>query len=186
MIDFHTHILPQIDDGSKSVEETFKLLKEAENAGFKKIISTSHYIENYYEVDAIERKAWVDALNQKTDLKLYLGNEIYITNNIVELLRQNKVTTINGTKYLLFELPLNINEQPLNLNDFIYTVLNNKMIPILAHPERYLFAQKNPDLIYDLIQKGVLMQCNYGSIIGLYGKRAQIIVKQFYKNNLYK
>ena len=158
MIDFHTHILPQIDDGSKSVEETFKLLKEAENAGFKKIISTSHYIENYYEVDAIERKAWVDAFNQKTNLKLYLGNEIYITNNIIELLRQNKVTTINATKYLLFEMPLNINEPPLNLNDFIYTVFNNKMIPILAHPERYLFVQKRPDLIYDLIQKGVLMQ----------------------------
>ena len=55
--------------------------------GLKKIISTSHYIENYYEVDAIERKAWVDAFNQKANLKLYLGNEIYITNNIIELLK---------------------------------------------------------------------------------------------------
>ena len=49
MIDFHTHILPNIDDGSKSIEETFNLIKEAEKAGFKKIISTSHYLEKYHE-----------------------------------------------------------------------------------------------------------------------------------------
>ena len=59
MIDFHSHIIPSIDDGSKSVEETFNLMKEAQKAGFDKIISTSHYMEGYYEVTNREREVWI-------------------------------------------------------------------------------------------------------------------------------
>ena len=62
MIDFHSHILPNVDDGSKSVEETFKLLEEAKDAGFEGIISTSHYMEEYYEVSVAERKVWLREL----------------------------------------------------------------------------------------------------------------------------
>ena len=187
MIDFHTHILPNIDDGSKSIEETFNLIKEAEKAGFKKIISTSHYLEKYYEVDVIERKAWIDTLNKtikerNEKIKLYLGNEIYFSDNIIKLLEEGKATTINNTSYLLFELPLNA--KPFNIYNIIYELLEYKLIPVLAHPERYTFVQSEPELVYDLIQKGVLMQCNYGSIIGQYGKKAQIIVKKLYENNM--
>ena len=187
MIDFHSHILPNVDDGSKSVEETFELLKEAKNAGFDAIISTSHYMEEYYEVNVAERKVWIDALSDKLgtkniDLKLYLGNEIYITENIIKLLEERKATSINNTNYVLFECPLN--SEPLNMYDIIYDMLEYKLVPILAHPERYSFVQKNPNLIYDLIQKGVLMQSNYGSIIGLYGDKAQIIVKKLLENNM--
>ena len=62
MIDFHSHILPNIDDGSRSIEETFNLIKEAEKVGFEAIISTSHYMENYYETDVPEREVWVKAI----------------------------------------------------------------------------------------------------------------------------
>ena len=75
MIDFHSHILPNIDDGSKSVEETFELLKEAKQVGFDEIISTSHYMEEYYEVNVAEREAWVDAISKnmhRVDLDLKL------------------------------------------------------------------------------------------------------------------
>ena len=58
MIDFHSHILPNIDDGSRSIEETFNLIKEAKQAGFEAIISTSHYMENYYETDVPEREVY--------------------------------------------------------------------------------------------------------------------------------
>ena len=99
MIDFHSHILPNIDDGSKSVEETFNLIKEAETAGFDTIISTSHYMEGYYEVENKERRIWIDALNQKLkeqniNVQLYLGNEIYITENIINLLENDKACFI--------------------------------------------------------------------------------------------
>lgn len=187
MIDFHTHILPNVDDGSKSVEETFSLLAEAKNVGFDAIISTSHYIEDHYDVEVAEREVWIKALSENLykknlDLKLYLGNEIYITENIIELIKTGKATTINNTNYVLFEFPLNT--KPMNMYDIIYDMLGNKFIPVLAHPERYSFVQSNPTLVYDLIEKGVLMQSNYGSILGLYGEKAQLIVRKLLENNM--
>ena len=63
MIDFHSHIIPNVDDGSKSVEETFCMLEEAKNVGFTGVISTSHYIEKYYTSDVEERKTWISAIS---------------------------------------------------------------------------------------------------------------------------
>lgn len=187
MIDFHSHILPNIDDGSRSIEETFNLIKEAKNVGFDAIISTSHYMENYYETDTPEREVWVNAIYENLqakniDIRLYLGNEIYLSENIIKLLEEGKASTINDTSYVLFEMPLNA--EPMNLYDLVYQMLQCKLVPILAHPERYSFVQKEPELIYDLIQKGVLMQANYGSIIGQYGEKAKIIVKKFFENKM--
>ena len=187
MIDFHSHILPNIDDGSRSIEETFNLIKEAKNVGFNAIVSTSHYMENYYETNVPEREVWINAIYENLqvkniDIRLYLGNEIYLTENIIKLLEEGKASTINDTSYVLFEMPLNA--EPLNLYDIVYEMIQCKLVPILAHPERYSFVQKDPELIYDLIQKGVLMQANYGSIIGQYGEKAKMIVKKFLKNNM--
>ena len=187
MIDFHTHILPNIDDGSRSIDETFNLIKEAKEVGFDGIILTSHYIENFYETDVPERDVWVKAISENLgakgiDTDLYLANEIYISENMMGLLEQRKASTINNSCYVLFELPLN--EEPLNLYDVIYSLQENKLIPILAHPERYSFVQKEPELIYDLIEKGVLMQANFGSILGIYGEKAQMIVRKFFESNM--
>ena len=187
MIDFHSHIIPNIDDGSRSIEETFNLLKEAKEAGFESIILTSHYIENYYETNVPERDMWVKAIsenlqNKGIDINLYLGNEIYMSDNMMQLLIDGKASTINNSCYVLFEMPLNV--EPMNLYDVIYSLQENKLIPVLAHPERYKFIQKEPELVYDLIEKGVLMQANYGSILGQYGDKAEIIVRKFFESNM--
>lgn len=187
MIDVHSHILPNIDDGSRSIEETFNLIKEAKEAGFEGIVCTSHYMENYYETNRPEREVWINAIhenleNKNIDMNLYLGNEIYMSDNIIELLEDGKATTMNDTSYVLFELPMNT--EPMNLYDMVYEMQQYKIVPILAHPERYSFVQTDPELIYDLIDKGVLMQANYGSIIGQYGKKAQMIVQKFLENNM--
>ena len=170
MIDVHSHILPNIDDG-----------------GFEGIICTSHYMENYYETDRPEREVWINAIhenlkNKNIEMNLYLGNEIYMSDNIIKLLEDGKATTMNDTSYVLFELPLNV--EPMNLYDMVYEMQQYKIVPILAHPERYSFVQTDPELIYDLIDKGVLMQANYGSIVGQYGKKAQMIVQKFLENNM--
>ena len=187
MIDIHSHILPNIDDGSRSIDETFNLIKEAKNVGFDAIVLTSHYMEGYYETNVPERKVWVNAIYENLqakniDINLYLGNEIYMSENIIKLLEEGKASTINDTSYVLFELPLNA--EPLNLYDTIYEMQQYKLVPILAHPERYSFVQREPELVYDLVEKGVLMQANYGSIIGQYGNKAQMIVKKFFEGNM--
>ena len=187
MIDFHTHILPNIDDGSRSVEETFQMIKEAKSVGFDSIISTSHYIENYYESSVEERTEWINALSEalkkeNINMNLYLGNEVYFSENIIHLLNENKIAKINNSRYMLFEFAMNV--KPINVYDVIYEMLQNKIVPILAHPERYMFVQEDPGLIYDLIDTGVLMQANYASIIGWYGPRAEILAKKFLESNM--
>ena len=177
MIDIHTHILPNIDDGSKSIEETFNLIKEAKSVGFDSIVLTSHYMEGYYETNSPEREVWLDAIRENLeakniDIKLYLGNEIYMSENIIKLLEEGKATTMNNTSYVLFEMPLNA--EPLNLYDIIYEMQQYKIVPILAHPERYSFVQQDPEL----------MQANYGSIIGQYGEKAEVMVKKLFENNM--
>ena len=187
MIDFHTHIIPNVDDGSRSVEETFQLLQEAEKCGFNKIISTSHYMEGYFESPNWERRVWIDNLNKKLkeqgiNIEIILANEIYLSENIIKLLEQDKASTINNTSYVLFEMPLN--SKPLDLFDLTYEMLGNKLVPILAHPERYSFIQKEPNIIFELIEKGVLMQCNYGSFDGLYGSKAEALSRKMLSNNM--
>lgn len=184
MIDFHSHILPGIDDGSRNLEQSIAMVNEAKEAGFTKIISTSHYMENYYECNERDRRQLLKKVQGNVQgIELILGNEIYITNNIIELLQNGQASSINGTKYVLFEFPL-ITTRPMNDKEVIYRLVENGYIPIIAHPERYPFIQENPDYLFELEEMGALFQANYGSIIGMYGLKAKKTLKILLKNNL--
>lgn len=183
MIDFHSHILPKIDDGSKSYEETMVMLEEAQNVGFDKIISTSHYAVGCYEAPEYKRKEIIEELNLEENIpQIILGSEIFLTYNIIDLLKEYKASTINATNYVLIELPLK--NQFSNLKDVINRLKENNYRPILAHPERYFVVQKNFKFLYELKDMGVLFQANYGSILGKYGFAAKCTVKKMLKNNL--
>ena len=187
MIDVHSHIVFEVDDGAKSIEQSIEIIKEAYNSGFNKIIATPHYIEGYYENATQEIGKRISLISDELKkincpIKIMQGNEIYITENIIKLLNEEKVASLANSKYVLFELPLN--SEDMNLNKVVYHLLENGKIPVLAHPERYPFVQKNPNVLFDLIEKGVLLQANYGSIIGQYGKGAKNTVKKMFKHNM--
>lgn len=183
MIDFHSHILPEIDDGSKSYEESLKMLEEARNIGFNTIISTSHYAIDCFEAPEYKRKGLIEDLNSENNVpKIILGSEIFLTYNILDLLKEFKASTINGTNYVLIELPLR--NQFNNLKSVINILKENDYRPIIAHPERYLYIQKNFKDLYALKDLGILFQCNYGSILGYYGLRAKFTIKKMLKNGL--
>ena len=187
MIDLHSHIIFGVDDGSKTIEDSIEMILEAEEAGFTDIIATPHYMESAYEVPKEQIKEKMnDIINILKDnnvrINIHQGNEIYITNNIVDLLNNNLVSTLANSKYVLFETPMNV--EPLNLLDVVYTLLENKKVPIIAHPERYEFIQKDPNKLIELIENGVLFQANYGSIIGQYGKEAQKTLVKLLQNNM--
>ena len=202
MIDFHSHILPNIDDGSTSMEESVNLIKEAAQTGFTGIILTSHYLQNYYECVEEERKALLVELAEQTEMndastrkynvldagnkvelpKLYLGSEIYITTEIVELLKEGKASTINGTNYVLFELPMN--SKPLFAKDVVYKLIQNGYKPIIAHPERYSYVKEDIQFARELKDMGALFQSNYGSVIGMYGSTAKKTLKKLLKEDL--
>lgn len=184
MIDFHSHILPEIDDGSQSYEETKNMLKEALDAGFDKIISTSHYAIGCFEAPEYKRKEIIEEINsEKEEIpEIVLGSEIFLTHNIIDLLEEYKASTINGTNYILIELPLR--QYFNNLKDLIIRLQENNYKLILAHPERYLTVQKDFKLLYELKDMGVIFQVNYGSLLGKYGFSAKRIAKKMLKNNL--
>jgi protein-tyrosine phosphatase len=187
MIDFHSHILPGVDDGSRDIEESIAMIKEAKKAGFDKIILTSHYIEDYYKSSVAERKEILEKLKkrvaeEKIDIELCLGNELFITSNVLDLLKKGEICTQCFSRYVLFELPFN--NKPLNVLEVINNIKRQGMIPVLAHPERYSYFYKNPEEYNELSQEGVLFQVNFGSLLGQYGSRAEIIARYLIECNM--
>ena len=186
MIDIHSHIIPNVDDGARSVEETFNILKEAQEAGFTDVILTSHFLLNYYETNAQELIFWKEKLQevlkkQGTKINLHSGMEIYITNQMEELLENKKILTLANSRYMLIELPLATN---VKYFDYVVYYLEAKGIkPIIAHPESDKCVQKDPDIVEEYIEKGCLIQCNYGSIVNLYGREAEKTIKTLLKKN---
>ena len=171
MKDLHTHILYGIDDGVKTIEESIKILNDLATRGVTDIVLTPHYIEDTtYNANNEEKRKRLEVLKQKlsdkkTNINLYLGNEVYIDENIPNLL-EKEISTINGGKYILMELPLN--SKSLILDEVLYKLSKLNLIPIIAHPERYSSYYKDYDFFSNLIEKGCLLQLNLGSIYGSY------------------
>ena len=169
MIDIHSHILPGIDDGSKSIDESVEMVKEAREAGFDTIISTSHYMEDYYEADVKTRRKLINQLERKLakeniGIEILEGSEIYISDNINNLIKGKKASRLCESQYVLFEFPLNA--KPYNIFELIFEIQKGNFIPILAHPERYRFIQDDPNILLEMIDRGVLMQSNYRKLCG--------------------
>lgn len=185
MTDTHSHILFGIDDGSSSLNESIEILKKMKETGFNNVILTPHYIEgsvfNSNNIDKINRYEMLleELEKQNIDINIYLGNEIFISNNILNNLKRNQIFSINNSKYLLIELPFH--NKILNLEDIIYEIKVQGYTPIIAHPERYTYFQENKELLDKLKDDDVLFQANYASILGYYGKKSEKLIKYMLK-----
>ena len=111
-----------------------------------------------------------------------MGNEVFINNNIYELLNKGEISTINSSRYLLIEFPLD--QKLKTITDTLYELKIKGIIPIIAHPERYQYVKENINIVNDWINEGALLQSNYGSIAGIYGEQAKRVVKKLLKKNL--
>ena len=195
MIDLHLHILPGIDDGSSSLEESVRMAKRLSELGFKGAFCTSHYIaDSPQAADNQTKNRLREKLQTELDkagikLKLMPGNEIYIDPKMVDYLTKGKASCLGGElsskkkhQHVLFELPFYAEVS--YLRDIIFELKAKGLVPILAHPERYLFIQKNKEVVFELKKLGVKLQSNYGSIVGQYGGKAKKIMKFLLKNRL--
>lgn len=187
MIDIHNHILFGIDDGCINIDESIILLKQMQKIGFSKIVLTPHYIKGTTQVsNNLEKEYKLKLLKEKIkenkiNIDLYLGNEIFITDDIIKLLHNENVSSINKSRYVLIELPFE--NEIIGLVDILYELKYNKLIPIIAHPERYIYFQNNISKITELREEGILFQINYASILGLYGRKAKKTAKNLLKND---
>ena len=195
MIDLHLHILPGIDDGSGSIEESVKMARKLAGLGFNGVFCTSHYIADSPQVadnqtkNRLREKLQAELDKAGIKLKLMPGNEIYIDPKMVEFLTTKKATCLGGdfnarkkNQHVLFELPFYAEVS--YLRDIIFELKAKGLVPVLAHPERYLFIQKKKEVIFEIVKLGVKLQSNYGSIVGQYGGKAKKIMKFLLKNRL--
>jgi len=185
MIDIHNHLLFGIDDGSKSIEESIDVLNDMYKYGYTDIILTPHYIKdskyNSSRINNYKRlKELRNALIENDiNINLFLGNEIYIDEDIFELIKNGIVSTLNNTRYILIELPMSGEYEDYK---YIFSDLMRKGCKIiLAHPERYIAFQKDFNKIYELEKLGVYFQSNLGSIVGDYGIEAEKTIKRLLK-----
>ena len=188
MIDLHCHILYGIDDGSKTIYESIELIKKAYSNGVTDISFSPHYIlgssynANNKKKKNILKEIQKEIEKQNIKVNLYYGNEVFVENNMLELLEKSEISTINNSKYLLFELPMNNRYN--GIYNLIFELKSKGIQPIIAHPERYSYIQNDPTLMIKLLEQGVLFQSNIGSFYGYYGKTVEKTAKLLLKHNM--
>lgn len=188
MIDIHAHILPDIDDGAQTMRDSVEMVRELAKAGATDIIATPHYVdETIYTSPRDENEKLLDELrrelaNEGVGVELHLGNEIYLNEKIAELVGAGEVATLAGGEYLLVELPMS--GEYAGYEDTMRDLMAAGYKVILAHPERYIAVQNDFTILQNLREMGVLLQCNLGSIIGKYGKRARKVVRKLAKEKM--
>ena len=176
MIDIHSHILPKVDDGSKNIEMSLSMARQYVENGIKHVIATPHFIEDSFNSDNLTNRLALEYLQEQLKLesiplKVYSGNEVYISLKTIEDLISGKISTLNNSKYILIELPMY--DIPIYTEDIIYGLLLKGYIPIIAHPERNSKIVNNPNILYEYIKKGALAQLNLPSLESMYGKSIQ-------------
>ena len=188
MIDIHSHILPGVDDGARTFEDSVRIVKWLAMQGVTDVIATPHYVNETEYVSlraqnlSLLIKLMKELKSENIGVNLYLGNEIYIDRNVAELLRLRKISTLADSKYLLVELPLN-DEYP-DWEDILMDLMARGYRVVLAHPERYAIVQKDYEIIKRLHDAGILLQCNLASLVGRYGKSAQKIIRKLAKDKM--
>ncbi len=178
-IDVHSHIIPAVDDGAQDAAQSVAMLEQLEREGAKAIICTPHYIVDSSSAYTREQnKTLFEILKKCTKLKLYLGNELYIDECLDGLLSKGIVSSLAGSKYVLVELPMSGHFA--DYEDILLDLSRNYKV-ILAHPERYKSFQRDFSLIESLVNEGILLQCNLGTLQGQYGKEALRTLKMILK-----
>lgn len=185
-VDMHSHLIPGIDDGAKTAEDAIILIRGLQELGYQKIITTPHIYKEHYPntKDGILRG--LDEL--KTALKIEniqipieASAEYFMDEHFESLLDKNEILPLNG-KYVLVEM--SFFGAPPKLEEYIFKIQLKGYVPILAHPERYLFFHNDFEQFYELKAKGVLLQLNISSIVGYYGKPIKQIAHRLLKEKL--
>ena len=169
LFDIHCHILPGVDDGSKSMDMSLDMLQIAYEEGTRQIVLTPHYMlgRNQYkanELDTLFEKLKAEAGERWPDLVLYLGNEILWEEGIMDRLRKGDIHTMNGTRYVLVEY--NVQTPFRQIADSIQQLTNARYRPIIAHVERYQSLVKREDRIEEMLRMKALLQMNISSVEG--------------------
>lgn len=188
MIDIHSHILPGVDDGSRSVEESLQIARQEESGGTACIISTPHLYDGgdlgriplFHHV----RQELQEVLIQEgLKLKVLQGLEVYPFPGVLEALDNGTDLSLAGQgKHILIDTPFS--QFPFDFRTFLFQLRMKGLTPILAHPERAPEFQSSPALVQEYAESGCLLQVNAGSLQGKYGPIAANLARDILKRRM--
>lgn len=190
MIDIHAHILPGVDDGSDSMEESIEMAHIAASCGTRVIAATPHcniqrHFKNFEDSSNCREiyQQFKEAIaREKIPLQVVRGMEIFGVGDIQQMIKERKLISLNHSGYYLIEFPFDMH--PEEITDSLDGVFRAGGIPVMAHPERYYCVQDTPNLIYDWMKDGVLTQVNKGSFLGDFGRNEERTAVTLLEHNL--
>lgn len=180
--DWHSHLLPGVDDGIRTMDETLDTLELFEQQGIKKVWLTPHVMEDCPNTPERLKTRFDELLQEyKGNIELCLASENMLDSLFEERLDKNEFLPIgeNGDHLLIETSYVN---PPFGMDEMIERVFSLGYTPVLAHPERYRYMNEDDYLKYH--QRGLLFQCNFISLVGGYGETARRKVEWLLKNNM--
>jgi tyrosine-protein phosphatase YwqE len=184
--DLHSHLIPGIDDGSKSMEESIELIQEMHALGYRKLITTPHIMADYYRntpeiirEGLAQVRAELKARN--IEIELEAAAEYMIDDGFMDKVEAGNLLTF-GNNHLLVELSY-IEEHP-NLNGIFFDVQTRGYQIVLAHPERYRYWHNDFQKYRDLHDRNILLQMNINSLTGWYSPESKRIAERLLEENL--
>ncbi len=186
MVDIHCHILPETDDGATSLEESVAMCRAAAADGIKTIVATPHMFDGVHitpDSETISQRISMVMRACGGCVKIVPGGEVRYSYEIFqEASNPNARIKLNGASYMLLEFPFH--SVPPNIEMTIFQILNTGITPVIAHPERNKRIQEKPAILVDLIERGAFAQLDAGSLMGSFGRQAQVLGRQIIEAGL--
>lgn len=186
-VDIHSHLIPGIDDGAKSLKDSIDIIKGLKDLGFKKIITTPHVYKDYYPNTPDRILTGFNILRKELknlgiEISIECAAEYYMDETFERLLYQKKLLTFEEN-FVLVEM--SFFQELVQLDEYLFRMQVNSYQPILAHPERYLYYSNNLNRLEDLKIRGCKLQLNMLSLIGYYGKEVKELAIKILDSSLY-
>ncbi len=187
MIDLHSHILPGLDDGAQTMEQALAMARAAVDEGIRIVAATPHHLSGSYLNPARAIQAELAVFNERLraeniPLTVICGQELRVNASFLEELFAGGALPLNGSRYLLIELPAAA--IPANLEDIVHELQVAGYVPIIAHPERNLAIAEQPDQLARLVELGALSQLTTHSLCGRFGGKLQRLSLELCRRNL--
>ena len=178
--DVHSHLIPGIDDGAKTLGESLNLIRILHSLGYRKLITTPHTMSHRYPNDRQTILEGLETLrgaikDARIDIAVEAASEYYLDEHFAELITEKNLLTF-GKNNVLFEMSYLI--EPPQLDSVIFELQSSGYTPVLAHPERYLFLHKRFERYRELKERGVRFQVNINSLGGFYSKAVRKVAQQ--------
>lgn len=187
MIDIHCHLLPAVDDGPGTVEQSIAMARQAESEGVTGIVVTPHAFHPQFETHELNVQDAVDTLrgvlrSEGIDIEVYPGQEIRVFGDLVQSLEDGKALSLAGSRYVLVEFPSD--SVPGYAEQLFFQLQTEGYTPVIAHPERNKEFATNPKRLMDFVSSGALSQVTTSSLTGEFGQNVQDLAFVFLRNGL--